>query len=64
MLNAYPAFFNLLTLIRYYRGLPLQKRTVPMRFPTLSRLGLMLFAVLLASCHRGEPKKDAAEYLP
>ena len=42
----------------------MQKRTVPMRFPTLSRLGLILFAVLLASCHRGEPKKDAAEYLP
>jgi outer membrane protein assembly factor BamD len=30
----------------------------------VSRLGLILFAALLASCHRGEPKKDAAEYLP
>lgn len=35
-----------------------------MRFPTLSRLVLILFVVLLAACHRGEPKKDAAEYLP
>ena len=35
-----------------------------MRLPTLSRLGLILFAVLLGACHRGEQKKDAAEYLP
>ena len=35
-----------------------------MRFVTLSRLGLILIAVLLASCHRGEAKKNATETLP
>ncbi|MGH8040529.1 MAG: outer membrane protein assembly factor BamD [Rudaea sp.] len=39
-------------------------RTVPMRFSAPIKICLLFALVLLAGCHRGEGKKDAAEYLP